>query len=139
MDAAPGRFRALDLVGPLKASTGLDRIPFLGVAVHRSWLAENPDLAGALFQVFREAAAYINGDPAAAAAIIAEATGIDADVLEELIASPRFALAVEPAADLISGYEALSRSAMDIGLTEAYVDPSSVIEPIRASERPSGG
>lgn len=139
MDAAQGRFRALDLVGPLKASTGLDRIPFLGVAVHRSWLVENPALAEALFEVFREAAAYVNGDPSAAAVIISEATGIDADVLEELIASPRFALTVEPAADSLSGYEALSRGAVDIGLTEAFVDPSSVIGPIGATQRPSGG
>jgi NitT/TauT family transport system substrate-binding protein len=139
MADAPGEFRALDLVGPLRAATGIEQIPFLGVAVHRSWLDENPELAAALYAVFRDAAAYINEEPAAAAALISEATSIDASVLEELIRSPRFGLAVRPAADALQDYEPLSRAAFEIGLTEQYVDPSAVIVPFGTTRQNAGG
>jgi ABC-type nitrate/sulfonate/bicarbonate transport system substrate-binding protein len=139
MASASGRFRALDLVGPLRESTGLDSIPFLGVAVHRSWLSENPDLADAVYEVFREAAEYVIENPSTAAALIAEATSIDVGVLEELLRSPRLGLAVAPASDSLSDYEALSRGALDIGLTDDYVSPGSVIEPVGAAHRRSGG
>jgi len=125
------RFRALDVVGPWREATGLDRIPYIGVAAHREWYDQNPELATALYLTFRDAAEFVRTQPSEAARIISAATTIDVAVLEDLLASDRFGFEVYPATDNIEAFEPLSEAAFRIGLTERIIAPSEVIVPIR--------
>jgi ABC-type nitrate/sulfonate/bicarbonate transport system substrate-binding protein len=125
------RFRALDVVGPWREATGLDRIPYIGVAAHREWYEQNPELATALYLTFRDAAEFVRTEPSEAARIVSEATSIDVAVLEDLLASDRFGFEVFPATENIEAFEPLSEAAFSIGLTERVIPPAEVIVPIR--------
>jgi len=50
---------------------GSSNIPYLGVAAHSDWVAENPDAVAALHAAYSEAADWVLANPAEAAAIIA--------------------------------------------------------------------
>ena len=81
-----------------KQLTGLSvPLPFLGVSVHKSWLAKNKEQAQALYTAYRQAAAWAVANPADAAKMIAEATKLSARPLEEAIKSGRLGLNVQPA------------------------------------------
>ena len=65
--------RALDLniMGAWNAFAGSDSIPYLGVAAHVDWIAENEDTIIALHAAYKEAAEWVVANPEEAAAIIA--------------------------------------------------------------------
>ena len=65
--------RALDLNidGAWEAFAGSDNIPYLGVAAHRDWIAENGDTVTALYAAYKDAAEWVEANPDDAAAIIA--------------------------------------------------------------------
>jgi ABC-type nitrate/sulfonate/bicarbonate transport system substrate-binding protein len=131
--APPGSFRTIDVVGAWQAATGLARIPYIGVAAHRSWYEANPELAVALYRVYADAAEFIRTDPAGAAQVISEATSIDAAILEELFRSDRHRFAVYPAIDALDSFQPIADGAHRIGLTEEPIDPASVIVPLDLS------
>ena len=68
------------------------RFPFLGVSVHKSWLAKNRDQAQALYNAYKQAADWVTANPSDAAKIIAEATKIPAAALEDVLRSGRIGL-----------------------------------------------
>ncbi|MCR1786087.1 ABC transporter substrate-binding protein [Nocardioides carbamazepini] len=113
-------FRSLDLVGGLKKALGIERIPYVGMAVQRAWLAENEDLVQPMYATFADAVDFIRDNPDEAAELIAEATGVDGDALRQLIGAPdRLALDVYPAKDAAAELEALLEAAVEYGvLTE---------------------
>lgn len=65
--------RALDLgiEAAWQAFAGSGDIPYLGVAAHTDWIAENPKVVEALFAAYKSAADWVQANPDEAAAIIA--------------------------------------------------------------------
>jgi len=65
--------RSLDLniQGAWTEFAGSSNIPYLGVAAHSDWTAENPDTVAALYAAYSDAADWVLANPAEAAAIIA--------------------------------------------------------------------
>jgi ABC-type nitrate/sulfonate/bicarbonate transport system substrate-binding protein len=81
-----------------KQLTGLSvPLPFLGVSVHKSWLAKNREQAQALYTAYKQAGVWANANPSDAAKTIAEATKLNARALEEALKSGRLGLNVQPA------------------------------------------
>jgi len=81
-----------------KQLTGLSvPLPFLGVSVHKSWLAKNRDQAQALYTAYKQAGVWATANPSEAAKTIAEATKLNARALEEALKSGRLGLNVQPA------------------------------------------
>jgi ABC-type nitrate/sulfonate/bicarbonate transport system substrate-binding protein len=81
-----------------KQLTGLSvALPFLGVSVHKSWLAKNKDQAQALYSAYKQAGLWATANPSDAAKTIAEATKLNARALEEALKSGRLGLNVQPA------------------------------------------
>jgi ABC-type nitrate/sulfonate/bicarbonate transport system substrate-binding protein len=75
----------------------LPPLPFLGVSVHKSWLAKNREQAQALYNAYKQAADWVLANPSDAARIISEATKIPAAALEDVLRSGRIGLRVQPA------------------------------------------
>jgi NitT/TauT family transport system substrate-binding protein len=50
---------------------GSDDIPYLGVAAHSEWVAENPDTVTALFAAYKAAGDWVTANPEEAAGVIA--------------------------------------------------------------------
>lgn len=73
LSAQNSGIRALDLNirGAWDEFAGSEHIPYLGVAAHRTWVAENPDAVEALFMAYSDAAAWVMENPEEAAEIIA--------------------------------------------------------------------
>jgi NitT/TauT family transport system substrate-binding protein len=73
LNAQNPNIRSLDLniEGAWADYAGSDNIPYLGVAAHTDWAAENPDTVAALYAAYSEAAAWVQANPVDAAAIIA--------------------------------------------------------------------
>ena len=110
-------FRDLDLVGELKSAMGIERIPYVGVAVQRDWLEANEELVEPLYQTFADAAAFVQENPDRAAELISEATEIDVEALKELLASTdRLALDVYPASEASEELDALLDAAVEYGV-----------------------
>lgn len=65
--------RSLDLniTGAWEAFASSSNIPYLGVAAHTDWVAENPDAVEALFAAYSDAAAWVMANPEEASTIIA--------------------------------------------------------------------
>jgi len=80
-----------------KQLTGLSALPFLGVSVHKSWLARNKDHAQALYTAYKQAGLWATANPSDAAKMISEATKVNARALEEALKSGRLGLNVQPA------------------------------------------
>lgn len=87
-----------------KQLTGFSTLPFLGVAVHKGWLAKNRDQAQALYTAYKQAAEWAVANPSDAARMIAEATKLNARPLEDALRSGRLGLNVQPA---VNGKDAI--------------------------------
>lgn len=120
-------FRSLDLVGEFKAATDIDVIPYVGVAVQRSWLEEHEDLVQPLYDTFKAAQAFLDENPEEAAELISAATEIDVAVLNELIGSDRLAFSVYPASDVLDELAVITERATENGLLEAAPEPAELV------------
>lgn len=71
--AQNSNIRSLDLniTGAWEAFASSSNIPYLGVAAHTDWVAENPDAVEALFAAYSDAAAWVMANPEEASTIIA--------------------------------------------------------------------
>ena len=101
-----------------KQLTGLPPLPFLGVSVHKSWLAKNREQAQALYNAYKQAADWVLANPSDAAKIISEATKIPAAALEDVLRSGRIGLRVQPA---INGKDTVL-AALQLALQTKQVD-----------------
>lgn len=116
-------FRALDLVGPLQDATGIERIPYVGVAAQQAWLEDNAELVRPLYDIFVDAAQFVADQPEQAAALISEATEIDEDAVADLLASPdRLALDVYPTTESRDELDVLLDAAVDYGILDERPD-----------------
>lgn len=108
-------FRRLEFVNPWKQETGFDAIPYLGVAVHRSWAEEHRDLIPRLFKTYQAAAEFIRKNPDAAARAIARDAGLDQAVVRELLESDRLGLNIYWPKDQQQAMDEVFKAAMSIG------------------------
>ncbi|WP_166345533.1 ABC transporter substrate-binding protein [Phytoactinopolyspora limicola] len=102
---------------------GTTDIPFLGIAVHRSWLDENEELVAPLHATYEQAAEWSLANPDEAAQIIADSIegGGDAEALAGLLAdNDRLGLNVRWSSDVADGIAAV----FDAGVTIGYFDES---------------
>ncbi len=95
---------------------GTSDIPFLGVAVHRSWLDEHPDEAEAMQRVYEDAAEWSLANPEEAAQILADSMdGADVEALTELLSdNTRLGLNVRSASEITEGIEAVFQAGVEI-------------------------
>lgn len=113
--------RALDLNirGAWDAFAGSENIPYLGVAAHRSWAAENPEAVEALYNAYADAAAWVTEHPEEAATIIARG-GTD-DVVQNYTTliqqNERLGMNVQWAADMADEI----RSVYEVGVELDYL------------------
>src|SRR5690606_838507 len=56
-------FTTLDIAQAWREETGVTNLPYLGVAAHRSWLDENPDVAQRVYDMYKEAADWVAANP----------------------------------------------------------------------------
>jgi ABC-type nitrate/sulfonate/bicarbonate transport system substrate-binding protein len=105
-----------------------ESIPYLGVAAQQSWVDEHPEAVQKMYATYKEAADWVQQNPAEAAEIIAE--GIpngDPKVIQGLIEeNERLGLAVAPASDVADGINAVFKAGQETGYLEKQ-PPKSVI------------
>jgi len=106
-----------DMSRTWKSFAGGERIPYLGVAAHADWIAQNQSLIPKLYATYKEAGDYITGHPEEAAALIApKSTTEDRAALVSLIkANDRLGMSVIPAGDVAGQIEAVYRAGVDVG------------------------
>lgn len=100
-----------------KAFAGSDFIPYLGVAAHTDWIAQNQAIIPRLYATYKQAAEWITKNPDEAAALIApKATADDQKAMAELIRSnERLGMHVAPAAGMRTEIDAVYRAGQDVG------------------------
>jgi len=106
-----------DMSKAWKNFAGGERIPYLGVAAHADWIAQNQALIPKLYATYKEAGDYIAGHPEEAVALIApKSTAEDRVALVSLIkANDRLGMSVIPAGDVARQIEAVYRAGVDVG------------------------
>jgi NitT/TauT family transport system substrate-binding protein len=60
----------LDIAAQWTKFSGSANVPYLGLAAHMDWIAQNPGVVGKLWQMHKEAADWLQANPDAAAKII---------------------------------------------------------------------
>ena len=100
-----------------KTFGGGDFIPYLGVAAHSDWIAQNQAIIPRLYATYRQAAEWITQNPDEAAPLIApKSTPADQKAVAALIrANDRLGLHVTPAAGMRKEIEAVYRAGQDVG------------------------
>ncbi len=96
---------------------GGERIPYLGLAAHDDWIAQNQALIPKLYATYKEAGEFIAKNPEAAATLIApKSTAEDRASLVSLIkANDRLGMSVVPAGEVAKQIEAVYRAGVDVG------------------------
>jgi len=96
---------------------GGERIPYLGLAAHDDWIAQNQAVIPKLYATYKEAGEFIAKNPEAAAALIApKSTAEDRAALVLLIkANDRLGMSVVPAGEVAKQIEAVYRAGVDVG------------------------
>lgn len=104
---------------------GGERIPYLGLAAHDDWIAQNEALIPKLYATYKEAGDYIAKNPEKAAEMIApKSTPEDRAALVSLIkANDRLGMSVVPAGEVSKQIEAVYKAGVDVGYFKAM--PSS--------------
>ena len=100
-----------------KSFSHTTRIPYLGVAAHEDWIAENKALIPGIRQAYKDAAAWILANPKEASELIAATIkGGDPKVIETLISqNARLALGVDRAGDLEAEIKAVFAAGLELG------------------------
>lgn len=118
----------LDIAKQWQAFTSAPSIPYLGVAAHDEWIAKHPALVRQLYKTFKQASAWVQQNPNAAAALIAPSlSGADPAVIEKMIVSNRtLAMNVVPADKVRKSIEAVYQAGLQSGYFTQAVDPASI-------------
>jgi NitT/TauT family transport system substrate-binding protein len=106
-----------DMSKTWKSFAGGERIPYLGVAAHADWIAQNQALIPKLYATYKEAGDYIAKHPEESVALIApKSTPEDRAALVSLIkANDRLGMSVVPAGDVARQIDAVYRAGVDVG------------------------
>lgn len=108
-----------------------DTIPYQGVAAHRKWVDQNPQLVEKLYKTYKEAGEWLVGHPKEAAALILpKASPEEQQAIAQLIsAKDRLALNVMWARDMKKEIDALYQIGIDTGYLSKIPDPATIYEP----------
>ena len=100
---------------------GGERIPYLGLAAHDDWIAQNQAVIPKLYATYKEAGEFIAKNPEAAAALIApKSTAEDRAALVLLIkANDRLGMSVVPAGEVADQIDAVYKAGVDVGYFKA--------------------
>ncbi len=111
-----------------KSFAGGERIPYLGLAAHDDWIAQNQALIPKLYATYKEAGDYIAAHPEESAALIApKSTPADREALVSLIkANDRLGMNVEPAGELEKQIDGVYKAGVDVGYFKAMPSNSTV-------------
>jgi ABC-type nitrate/sulfonate/bicarbonate transport system substrate-binding protein len=110
------------------ASTGGTVIPNLGLAAHQEWIDQHRDLIAPLYRAYKQAAAWVLANPAAAAPLVAPTKD---DAARQAVAAmisdnSRLALDLQPAGKIKKEIEASYRAGIDVGLFKDMPPASSI-------------
>jgi len=113
-----------------KQFSGGPDIPYLGVAAHLDWIAQNKALIPPLYAAYREAAAWVTAHPGEAAALIAvRGSADDRKSIAGLVASnERLGMNVRAAAGLTSEIRAVYKAGRTLGFLPADPAPTTIYE-----------
>ena len=102
-------------------SGGGSRIPYLGVAAHQDWIAQNKALIPRLYKAYAQAAQWLTANPDEAAKLITpKSTPADHAALAASIrANDRLCLSLASADEIREEVQAVYRAGMDFGLPAA--------------------
>jgi NitT/TauT family transport system substrate-binding protein len=100
-----------------KTFAGGTQIPYLGVAAHDDWIAQNQALIPKLYATYKEAGEFIAAHPEQAVQLIApKASAEERSALTSLItANDRLGMNVVPAAEVARQIDAVYRAGVDVG------------------------
>ena len=122
--------RAIDLniAKVWRAFTGGSVIPYLGVAAHRDWIDKHHDLIPGLYRAYKQAAAWVMANPAAAAPLVAS---VKDDAQRQAIAAmirdnARLGLNLQPAGRISKEIAATYRAGLAVGLLKEMPPASSI-------------
>jgi NitT/TauT family transport system substrate-binding protein len=110
------------------AFTGGSVLPYLGVAAHDEWIQSHRDLIPGLYRTYKQAAAWVTANPAAAAPLVAtlkqesERQAVTAMIQE----NTRLALDLKPAGKITREIGATYKAGMDVGLLKDMPPSSSI-------------
>jgi NitT/TauT family transport system substrate-binding protein len=105
-------------------------IPYLGVAAHQDWIDKHRDLIPRLYRAYKQAAAWVTADPAAAAPLVASVKN-DAEraaIVAMIHDNARLGLNLAPAGRIEKEIEATYRAGVEVGLLRE-IPPASSIYP----------
>jgi NitT/TauT family transport system substrate-binding protein len=103
-------------------------IPYLGVAAHQDWIDKHRDLIPRLYRAYKQAAAWVTANPAAAAPLVASVKN-DAEraaIVAMIHDSARLGLNLAPAGRIEKEIEATYRAGVEVGLLREIPPPSSI-------------
>ena len=122
-----------DMSKTWKNFAGGERIPYLGVAAHADWIAQNQALIPKLYATYKEAGDFIAKHPEESVALIApKSTPEDRAALVSLIkANDRLGMSVVPAGDVARQIDAVYRAGVDVGYFKAVPSNDTVYTDIR--------
>jgi NitT/TauT family transport system substrate-binding protein len=111
------RMLDINMAATWKTFAGGERIPYLGLAAHDDWIAQNEALIPKLYATYKEAGDFIAAHPEEAAAVIApKSTPEDRAALVSLIkANDRLGMNVVAAGDVAKQIEAVYKAGVDVG------------------------
>lgn len=122
--------RSLDLNAQeqWKSFSGSSHIPYLGVAAHQDWIKQNPVLVEKMYLTFKQAAQWLQANPAEGAKLVSAAIkNSDEAVIRELIDNnARLGMNVQTAAAAKTAIESVYKAGLDSGYLDKPVDSSSI-------------
>jgi NitT/TauT family transport system substrate-binding protein len=107
---------------------GSTDIPYLGVAAHLDWIAQNKSLIPALYAAYKEAATWVSAHPDEAAALIAaKGSVVERGSIGDLIeANERLGMNVRAASDLRSEIKAVYQVGKSVGFLPSEPAPATI-------------
>ena len=118
----------LNIAKVWQAFAGSSTIPYLGVAAHQEWIDAHRDLIPGLYRTYKQAAAWVAANPAAAAPLIANLKNdAERQAITALIKdNSRLALNIQPAGKIAKEIDATYRAGMEVGLLKDMPPASSI-------------
>jgi NitT/TauT family transport system substrate-binding protein len=113
---------------------GSTDIPYLGVAAHLDWIAQNKPLIPALYAAYKEAATWVTAHPEEAAALIAARGGAaERGSIADLVkVNERLGMNVRAAADLRPEIKAVYEAGKAVGFLPSDPAPATIYgEPLQ--------
>ncbi len=118
----------LDIARVWKDFSGGGTLPYLGVAAHQEWIDTHRDQVAPLYRAYKQAAAWVMANPAAAAPLIASLkSDAERDAITALMKdNSRLALNLQPAGKIEKQIEATYKAGIDVGLFKDMPPASSI-------------